>query len=388
MHWSPNTNAVTGSNPVGPHVIETDGDQLFVGGDFTTVNHQIQQGIARFSPGSAAAPDEPATPTVQSTALGTATVTWPAVQDPDSGTLTYRLYRGTGSTPIYTTTVESFPWSRPMMRFDDTGRPPGSTQTYSLIVSDGTHSSPRSPLGRAVMRTSAPAPYADTVLSHDARAFWRFDETGSSLIDAAASDAATGALSGGVTRVSGGVGPGGALRFDGSTGSAVATSPVSAAGSFSMSTWFRTTTTSGGSIMALSATPDGDAASIDRALTMDNNGNVVFSIKTVRGGNQQFGPRLANARDQGPIYNNGQWHQAVGTFDASAGTLTLYVDGQPVYSVLDLTAWDQSQRTCGSATPTCRRCRRSSAATTTTRRGRCRATSRATSTRRRCGRAR
>jgi hypothetical protein len=343
VHWSPHTNAVTGSNPVGPHVIETDGNQLFVGGDFTQVNHRTQQGIARFSRGGDAAPDDPSAPTVQSTALGTATVTWPAVQDADSGTLTYRLYRGNGSTPIYTTTVESFPWSLPVMRFDDTGRPPGSTQSYSLIVSDGTHSSPRSPLGSAVMRTAAPDPYAAEVLSHDARTFWRFDGTGSALVDAAAGNAATGTLTGGVTRVTGGVGPGGALRFDGATGAAVATTPVSAPGAFSMSVWFRTTSTSGGSIMALSGTAGGDAASLDRALTMDNNGNIVFSIKTSRGGNQQFGPRLANARDQGPIYNNGQWHQAVGTFDEAEGAITLYVDGEPVYSVLGLTAWDQAQ---------------------------------------------
>ena len=58
----------------------TDGSQLFVGGDFTTVNNKPQQGIAIFPPGSdSAAPANPTTaPTVTSTSAGVDSVSFPA----------------------------------------------------------------------------------------------------------------------------------------------------------------------------------------------------------------------------------------------------------------------------------------------------------------------
>jgi hypothetical protein len=47
-HWTPNTNQPNGHEPLGPGAMATDGTQLFVGGDFTTVNNLGQQGFARF----------------------------------------------------------------------------------------------------------------------------------------------------------------------------------------------------------------------------------------------------------------------------------------------------------------------------------------------------
>ena len=42
-----------GTGALGPHAMATDGSQLFVGGDFTTVNSKPQQGIAIFPAGTA-----------------------------------------------------------------------------------------------------------------------------------------------------------------------------------------------------------------------------------------------------------------------------------------------------------------------------------------------
>ena len=52
LHWP-------GVGNLGPHVMATDGSQLFVGGDFTTVNGKPQQGFAIFPAGhGSAAPGE------------------------------------------------------------------------------------------------------------------------------------------------------------------------------------------------------------------------------------------------------------------------------------------------------------------------------------------
>ena len=75
-HWTPITNigkpGLAGLAGLGPHAMATDGSQLFVGGDFTTVNNKPQQGIAIFPPGKdPAAPANPtAAPTVTSTGGG------------------------------------------------------------------------------------------------------------------------------------------------------------------------------------------------------------------------------------------------------------------------------------------------------------------------------
>ena len=342
LHWAPNTNAVTGSNPVGPHVIATDGSQLFVGGDFTRVNNQLQQGIARFSPGSSSTPLTPSAPVVQATDAGTATVTWRATEDYDSGTLTYRLFRGNGSTPIYTTTAESWPWTRPMMRFDDTGLAPGSTAPYTLTVSDGAHTSARSATGSATVRGTAPAAWPSAVAARNASLFWRLSDSGTTIADSSASHAVTGHTEGGVTSTTGMITGDGARRLDGSTGALVADVPVTIPTSFTMSAWFRSTSVTGGSILAMSSTPQGDAASIDRAITMDNNGNLVFATRR-SAGTTIFGPRLNNLRAQGPVYNDGRWHQVVGSFDAATGTQSLYVDGTLAMDATGLVALGQPQ---------------------------------------------
>ena len=46
-HWTPNTDGTV----LGPRAMATDGNQLFVGGDFENVNNEPQQGFARFAAG-------------------------------------------------------------------------------------------------------------------------------------------------------------------------------------------------------------------------------------------------------------------------------------------------------------------------------------------------
>ena len=325
VHWSPNTNASTGSNPVGPHVLATDGSQMFVGGDFSRVNNAAQQGLARFAPGNGSAPDNPAAPTVQANAAGGLTVQWPAVIDKDSGTLTYQLYRG--NTIIHQQTAESYPWSRPTMRYDDTGLTPGATYSYRLRVTDGTRQSASSASTSATVRTSAPPAYADLVRSLGANLYWRAGESGEALADSSTAATSPGEKVGAVSGTAGALAGDGAVQLDGATGHLTSRDALALTPTFTQSAWFRTTSITGGSLLAVTDAKTGVGTLSDRAVTMDNNGNVVFSVhQPPRSGSPDpLGPRLNNVRQQGLTFNDGRWHQVVATW--SGTTASLYVDG-------------------------------------------------------------
>jgi hypothetical protein len=128
--WFPNTDG----QPLGPRTMATNGTQLWVGGDFTTVNNQPQQGITRFTAGpDPDNPNRPSTPTATSPSSGRVRLTWPATLDDDDWDLVYRVYRDGGTTPIYTSpSVRSTFWIQPTVTFDDTGLVPGSIHTYQV----------------------------------------------------------------------------------------------------------------------------------------------------------------------------------------------------------------------------------------------------------------
>lgn len=343
VHWTPDTNA--GAAPtVGPHVIATDGSRLFVGGDFTRVNGTLQQGLTRFQPGNGGAPAVPgrdviADPfpntvrktsmslpvTVQPTRAGTLTVSFPAVEDPDSGTLTYRIYRDGGATPVSTQTVESFPWSRPVIRFDDTGLTAGS-HSYRVSASDGTRTSALSAAVSATASSSSPASLATRYAALAPQLWWRLNETGPTIPDSSSTGLNTGTTQGGTTtRQPGAVSGNAAVTLNGTSGYVAATRATTAPTAFTESAWFRTTTVTGGTIVAQSDRATGSGGNTDRIITMDNNGGLVFAMK-VPGTPSVFGAPTINIRNQGPIWNDGRWHQVTGTYDGN-GNAALYVDG-------------------------------------------------------------
>jgi hypothetical protein len=136
--WWPNTSG----NPLGPRSLGTDGRRLYVGGDFLMVNHTAQQGFARF--GTNAAPGTPGKPTSSSNQPGHVRLSWEAVVDRDDGTLTYRIYRDGGQSPIGWARATSDPWDRPTLTFEDTGVSPG-THRYRVAAFDGTVAGNESP---------------------------------------------------------------------------------------------------------------------------------------------------------------------------------------------------------------------------------------------------
>jgi hypothetical protein len=127
--WYPFTN---GGKYLGPRAMATDGTQLFVGGDFTQINHKGQQGIARFTPTSDYTTPTPAAPTATSTVPGVVTITATAPIDLDDTDLTMQLFRDGSSTPIASTNVHSLFWKQPVVTWTDAGLLSGSSHTYKV----------------------------------------------------------------------------------------------------------------------------------------------------------------------------------------------------------------------------------------------------------------
>ncbi len=364
-HWTPQTNA-TGSQPIGPHVIATDGTQLFAGGDFTRINGVAQQGLTRFAPGNGATPRTPgqnvvADPfpdtvpvvamnlavTVTPTRAGTLTVEVPTVEDYDSGTLTYRIYRDNGTTPVSTQTAESFPWSRPVLRFDDAGLAAGSTHSYRVTASDGVHTSARSAAVSGTAPTAAPASLPTVYQGLTPQLWWRLADTGTTAADSG-STGATGTFQGGVTRGAPGAITGNAgVTLNGSTGYVASTRTIAAPTAFSESAWFRTTSTNGGNILSQTDASTGAGGTTDRVISMDNNGGLVFALKAPPTAPPLFGPSTINFRNQGAIWNDGRWHHVVGTYDGTRASL--YVDGNLQGSVAG-TSFDPTATAVGMPT--------------------------------------
>lgn len=335
-HWSPTTN---GGSPgttttVGPQVMASDGTNIYVGGDFSTVNQQNQQGLTRFTPnGGDAAPEAPTTPRVTATAAGTLEVSADGVRDNDDGQITYSLYRDGGASPIASQTVESWPWSRPTIRFKDSGLVAGTTHTYQLTASDGTLTSARGPSSLAVrVGWQNPPQYpAAVTTAGGAVAHWRLDGASSPLADSSG-NANTGNIVGGVTTGQPGVDlANSAIGTDGSSGYVTSTTPITPTAAFSESIWFKTTTQNGGALLGFSDAQTGVGTNDNRAIWMDNDGKVAFGVRldsTPVPPSTRPGPSLSFLRSPG-TYNDGRWHQAVAVFDGTA-SITLYMDGVSV----------------------------------------------------------
>ena len=348
VHWSPNTNG-SGTASTGPHVIANDGTQIIVGGDFTTVNNASQTYLTRFvANGNHSTPAVPGRSynsdafngvpgtlaanlaiTVQPTAANTLTVLIPAADDNDSGTLIYRVYRDNGTNPIATMSAESYTWSRPTLRFDDKGLVAGSTHSYRVTASDGTFTSAKSTAVSGTVASAAPPAFGTAVSALNPLVWWRLGDSGGTAADSSSAGTNTGSFQGGVTTGAPGALTGdGAVSLDGSTGYVSSDNAISTPGAFSESAWFKTTSVQGGVIMALSSVQNGAGGITDRAITMDNNGDLSFALAG-RGGSLNF-------RNQDTIWNDGQWHQVVAVYDGNF-TISLYVDGQLMGSTVNTT---------------------------------------------------
>lgn len=329
LGWLPDTNDGIGE-PVGPRALTVSSrggrDFLWVGGEFTTVNGVGQQALTRF----ANTPDTgaPAVPAVSVSAprAGEVRVSWRSSLDLDDSLLTYRVYRDGGSTPVYTTTGSSLFFSRPQLTFTDRNVVAGRSYSYRVTASDGTNTSGLS-TAAAVTAASSASPYQEEVLADGADLYWRYDEASGAF----AADA-SGSGNGGVymnapsyRATPSAVAGSAALSLNGTNEYVYSdrlhhyTSPTP----YSVETWFRTTSTSGGRIVGYGnniGTERGHTSSIsDKLVYLTNDGRLAFGVQS---GNSR--PTITSAGS----YNDGDWHHAVATQGPSG--MVLYVDGEAV----------------------------------------------------------
>jgi Concanavalin A-like lectin/glucanases superfamily len=322
-HWTPNTGSPSGG--LGPRVMATDGHRLFLGGDFTTVNGKPQEGFAIFParPDSVYPSKPTRAPTVTSTSAGVDSVSFPAVSSHDVGTLSYRIYRDGGSTPIATLTATSWPWALPVLHYQDSGLAPGSTHTYTYAATDGTHLSGRSPVSASVTVASTipPRSYQQTALADKPTFFWPLNDSGSTAADATG-HGFSGIYEPGTTQGAAGPFTGStATTFNGSSGLVTAQKRVTGPQTFSIEGWFKTATDTGGKLIGLGNSQLGMSSNYDRHIYMMNDGQLVFGVY----GNGVHTIETPN------VYNDGRWHYVVATYNAtvtSGPNMALYVDGR------------------------------------------------------------
>jgi large repetitive protein len=339
LHWYPdfNTGTFTGQTQ-GPWSVASNSNYVVYGGEFTTVNLKRQQGLVRFAV-KTIAPNTDAprlsgagfVPSLVSLVAGSVRVSWLANYDRDNELLTYNIYRDNNqTTPVYTTTAKSSSWNQPSLGFVDTGLTPGQTYAYRIKVTDPMGNTIAGDKVNVTVSTDASlSPYASTVLQDGAQNFWRLGESaGATKVYnwAGFSDAIP---SGGVTfGTTGAIGSDAnkSATFDGNTGLIATQSLVPGPQTFSIETWFKTTSTAGGKIVGFGNSNTGTSSNYDRHVYMDTSGRVLFGVYPGEG-------RIVQSS---PGYNDGNWHQVVATL-SSAGQ-TLFVDGIKVGSRSDTTS--------------------------------------------------
>ncbi len=127
-------------------------------------------------------------------------------------------------------------------------------------------------------------------------------------------------FSGNVTSVQGRRGvAASAIRFEGLGAEGNSSELITNPANFTISFWFKTTTTTGGRMIGFGSanTPGQTSLTSDRAVWMTNEGRISF-------GNNNF---QTVTTPGGTFYNDGQWHHVIALIGSGQGT-RLFVDGQ------------------------------------------------------------
>jgi PKD repeat protein len=326
--WFPRLTAgtYTGQGQAG-WTITGNSQYVAIGGEFPTANNKAQQGLVRFAvspiaPGKIGPEANAALkPTIVSQSAGTARVAFQSTWDRDDLNLTYKVFRnGNLTTPVYTTTSASTFWNLPSLGFVDTGLTNGQTYSYRVFVYDSLGNSTSGGTASVVVSNAPASSYANKIKTDGASTLWRLGEpSGAVAYDSVGfTDGVVGST---VTRGAAGSIIGEtdkASDFNGSD--SLVTSPSSSVGTdtFTIQSWIKTTTTSGGKILGFGNINTGLSSNYDRHLYMTNDGRIIFGVYT--GGTRTVTSPSA--------YNDGNWHQI--TASLSDAGMALYVDGKQV----------------------------------------------------------
>lgn len=324
LGWFPDTNDGLGEG-IGPRamaVSETSNNKyMWVGGEFTTVNGSAAQGLTHF----AATPDvgAPTVPSVSAESVKPteALVRWRASLDTDDTELTYKVYRNGGSTPVYTVDGDSVEWSRPQLSFTDTNVTAGSTYTYRVTATDGAgNASALSATASVTVPTSAQK-YPAKVLDDGANLYWRYNESATPFVgDTSPGDQSGIHVNGPSLRQTPAAvtGPSTAIGFNGSDQIVYSDKRTTVPSQYSIETWFKTSTNSGGKLVGFGDNTTRASGNYDKHVYMRNDGRLVFGVWT-------GSARTITTPDS---YNNGAWHHVVATQGSSG--MALYVDGTQI----------------------------------------------------------
>jgi len=118
-----------------------------------------------------------------------------------------------------------------------------------------------------------------------------------------------------------------ALTFNGTSNYISTTNSYVNPSSISISSWFKTTTTTGGALVGFSSLQTGTGGNRDRFLYMTNAGILYFAVAP--GAVKKYISTTT-------AYNDGNWHQVIATL--GSGGMKLYVDGVLAASDLSVTS--------------------------------------------------
>ncbi|QRQ79986.1 LamG domain-containing protein [Glutamicibacter protophormiae] len=332
LHWYPslNTGTYTGQYQ-GGWAMDHNEDYLVLGGEFTRLNETNQQGLAVFASreksSNSLRPQYTADlkPSVISQSSGSVRIAWPTTWDYDDEVLTYEVLRDNSLTAIDTQNVSSIWWKKQSLGFRDPDVSPGSSHTYRIRVSDKWGNSYIGPRSDAVTVSNTPvSPVTTAVKDAGASSYYPLNEPSGQVafdnigfVDADASAALQRSVAGAIE----------ADTATGFNGQSLATrNTMEAPNTFSVQTWFKTGSTSGGKLIGFGNAATGNSTSYDRHVWMDDSGKLYFG--TWLG--------WAATVNSSQSYNDNEWHQMVASLGESG--MSLYVDGLKVAERTDVTS--------------------------------------------------
>jgi PKD repeat protein len=337
LTWFPNINAGTYTGQIqGPWSVTGNASYIAYGGEFTRINGQNQQGLARFAlPSIAPNLQGPSLfnttwpLSLRSTEAGRVRINWTSNEDIDNDYLTYRVYRDNQNAAglIHTRSVRAHWWNDFGMGFTDTGVTPG-VHRYRVAVTDPFGNIANTPWTNVTVASSGTdSAYVKAVEASEPTHWWRMnDATGTSLADSAGFQPLT--ATGVTTGVAGGISndPATSAHFAGTSTTRAYTSVIDDPPDiFTLEAWFRTTSSQGGKIIGRGNRTTSNSSKMDRQLYLTNSGQVVFGVK----------PDASRQVLTSPgTYRNGAWHYAAASLSPSG--MRLYVDGALVAQRADV----------------------------------------------------